>query len=57
MCRRSTYLVMLTGETTGLIDPMLHELGLKRRIGLTVNQFAVVPRIIAESDFLTVLPT
>lgn len=50
-------LVTLTGETTGLIDPMLQELGLKRRIGLTVNQFAVAPRIVAESDFLAVLPT
>ncbi len=49
-------LVTLTGESTGLIDPLLQERGLKRRIALTVNQFAVAPRIIAQSDLIAVLP-
>jgi DNA-binding transcriptional LysR family regulator len=49
-------LVTLTGESTGLLDPLLQEWGLKRRIALTVNQFAVAPRIIAQSDLLAVLP-
>ena len=50
-------LVTLTGESTGLIDPLLQNMGLKRRIALTVNQFAVAPRIIAQSDLIAVLPT
>lgn len=49
-------LVTLTGESTGLIDPLLQEQGLKRRIALTVNQFAVAPRIVAQSDLIAVLP-
>ena len=49
-------LVTLTGESTGLIDPLLQEMGLKRRIALTVNQFAVAPRLIAQSDLIAVLP-
>ncbi len=49
-------LVTLTGESTGLIDPLLQERGLKRRIAITVNQFAVAPRIIAQSDLIAVLP-
>lgn len=50
-------LVTLTGEPTGLIDPFLQERGLKRRIALTVNQFAVAPRIIAQSNLIAILPT
>jgi DNA-binding transcriptional LysR family regulator len=49
-------LVTLTGESTGLIDPLLQERGLKRQIALTVNQFAVAPRIIAQSNLIAVLP-
>ncbi len=49
-------LVTLTGESTGLLEPLLQERGLKRRIALTVNQFAVAPRIIAQTDLLAVLP-
>ena len=50
-------LVTLTGEPTGFIDSMLLEQGLKRRIMLTVNQFAVAPQLVAGSDLLAVLPT
>ncbi|ARV62901.1 hypothetical protein BZZ01_07535 [Nostocales cyanobacterium HT-58-2] len=50
-------LVTLTGESTGLIDPILQERGLQRRIALTVNQFAIAPRIVANSDFIAILPT
>jgi DNA-binding transcriptional LysR family regulator len=50
-------LVTLTGESTGMIEPMLQELGLQRRIMLTVNQFAVAPQLIACSDLIAVLPT
>ncbi|MBD0268046.1 MAG: hypothetical protein ICV77_07100 [Cyanobacteria bacterium Co-bin8] len=50
-------LVTLTGESTGLLEPLLQERGLKRRIGLTVNQFHVVPQLVANSDLIAVLPT
>jgi DNA-binding transcriptional LysR family regulator len=49
-------LVTLSGESTGLIDPLLQERGLKRRIALTVNQFAAAPRIVVQSDLIAVLP-
>lgn len=50
-------LVTLTGEATGLIDPLLQEQGLSRRIGLTVNQFSVAPQILVNSDLIAILPT
>lgn len=50
-------LVTLTGEPTGFIDSMLLEHGLQRQVMLTVNQFAVVPRLIIGSSLLAVLPT
>lgn len=50
-------LVTLTGEATGVIDPLLQEQGLNRRIGLTVNQFSVAPRILVNSDLIAILPT
>ncbi|MBD3886299.1 LysR family transcriptional regulator [Phormidium tenue FACHB-886] len=50
-------LVTLTGESTGLIDPLLQEQGLNRRIGLTVNQFSVAPQVLVNSDLIAVLPT
>lgn len=49
-------LVTLTGEATGFIDVILQERELKRRVALTVNQFAVAPQIIASSDLIAVLP-
>jgi DNA-binding transcriptional LysR family regulator len=50
-------LVTLTGEPTGLLEPLLQERGLKRRIGLTVNQFFVVPQLLINSDLVAILPT
>jgi len=50
-------LVTLTGESTGLIDPLLQERGLNRRIGLTVNQFSIAPQILVNSDLIAILPT
>jgi DNA-binding transcriptional LysR family regulator len=50
-------LVTLTGEATGLLEPFLHEQGLARRIGLTVNQFFVVPQLLVNSDLIAILPT
>lgn len=48
-------LVTLTGESTGLIDPLLQERGLKRRIAATVNQFAVAPQLVINSDLIAIL--
>ncbi len=50
-------LVTLTGETTGLLEPILQERGLKRRIALTVNHFGIAPRLVTCSDLIAVLPT
>lgn len=50
-------LVTLTGEVTGLIDPLLQERGLNRRVGLTINQFSVAPHILVTCDLIAVLPT
>lgn len=50
-------LVTLTGESTGLFEPILQERGLKRRIGITVNHFGIAPQLVACSDLISVLPT
>ncbi len=50
-------LVTLTGESTGLVEPLLQERGLKRRIAMTVNQFNLAPQLLAKSDLIAILPT
>lgn len=49
-------LVTLTGEATGFIDEQLREMELSRRITLTVNQFTLVPELIARSDLISAIP-
>ena len=49
-------LVTLTGEATGFIDEQLREMGLQRRIALTVNQFTLVPELIAGSSLISAMP-
>ncbi|BAZ17795.1 transcriptional regulator LysR family protein [Calothrix sp. NIES-4071] len=49
-------LVSLTGEATGFIDEQLREKGLQRRIVITVNQFNLVPELIANSDLISAIP-
>lgn len=49
-------LVTLTGEATGLVDKQLREMDLSRRIALTVNQFTLVPELIAGSDLISAIP-
>lgn len=48
-------LISLTGEATDFIDELLEEKGLKRRIGLTIIQFALAPVCIANSDLIGTL--
>jgi DNA-binding transcriptional LysR family regulator len=49
-------LVTLSGEPTGLIEPKLELLGLRRRVGVTVNQFMTAPLLLVNSDFIAILP-
>ena len=48
-------LVTLTGEATGFIDRLLQEKGLRRRIAITINQFALAPVVVANSDLIAAL--
>ncbi len=53
--RADHLLITLTGEATGFIDRILREKGLQRRILLTVNQFALAPAILANSDLIAAI--
>jgi DNA-binding transcriptional LysR family regulator len=48
-------MVTPSGETIGNIDQELSALGLTRRVGLTVNQFMIAPRIVARSSLVAIL--
>lgn len=48
--------VSFSGRPQGLIDSALANLGRRRRIVLTVNQFFTAGRVVTQSDLLTVLP-
>lgn len=52
----SHLLVSLRGDPRGFVDTALARRGLTRRIGMTVNQFAVAPSIIAASDMIMTMP-
>lgn len=49
-------LITPRGDPNGFVDDALGELGLSRRIALTVNHFSVVPAIIAETDLIVTMP-
>ena len=49
-------LVTPSGTSSGIVDHALAERGLTRRIGLTVNQFLLAPRILLTSRLIAVLP-
>jgi DNA-binding transcriptional LysR family regulator len=49
-------LVSFSGRPFGLVDQALAALGHKRRIVLTVNQFATAGRVVSASELLAVLP-
>lgn len=50
-------LITLTGEPTGIVDLLLQEKGLQRRIVVTINQFALAPELIASSDLIAAINT
>ncbi len=49
-------LVSPSGAPFGFVDEALAREGLKRRIGLSVNHFSVVPPIVANSDMIVTIP-
>ncbi|MBH8552880.1 LysR family transcriptional regulator [Nostocaceae cyanobacterium CENA357] len=53
--RADHLLITLTGEPTGFVDRILREQGLQRRIALTVNQFALAPAILADSNLIAAI--
>lgn len=50
-------LVSLSGDVTNPTDQALQQLGLSRRIALTVNNFSSAVPIISGSDLIAILPT
>jgi len=49
-------LVSPQGDSSGVVDQALRELGLRRRTALTVAHFLCAPWIIADTDLVTALP-
>ena len=50
-------LVSPEGERYGITDRLLEEVGLRRRVALTLPQFLVAPSALAASDLVALLPT
>lgn len=55
-CAARHLLVSFSGRPFGFIDEALANIGRKRRVVLTVNQFFTAGRVVANSNLLTVLP-
>ncbi|ARU56454.1 LysR family transcriptional regulator [Oleiphilus messinensis] len=49
-------LVSLSGHPSGIIDQVLQQQGLKRRVAVTVNHFPAVPNLLRNSNMIAVLP-
>jgi len=49
-------LVSLSGDSTGPTDQALQQLGMSRRVAITVNHFASAAPIIMDSNLIAVLP-
>lgn len=50
-------LVSITGEVTGPTDHALQNMGLSRRVAMSVNQFHNVPPLLKQSDLICVAPS
>ncbi|WP_070966649.1 LysR family transcriptional regulator [Vibrio sonorensis] len=48
--------VSLTGDATGTVDTALSELGLERRVAMTVNSFSAAIELLLQSSLIAVLP-
>lgn len=55
-CSANHLLVSFSGQSFGIVDRALTDLGRSRRIVLTVNQFFTGGQVVINSDLLTVLP-
>lgn len=55
-CNAHHLLVSFSGRAHGLIDEILSQMKMQRRIVLTVNQFFTAGRVVANSNLITVLP-
>ncbi len=55
-CAANHLLMSFSGRAHGQGDQVLAQMGRKRRILLTVNQFFTAGRVVANSDLITVLP-
>jgi DNA-binding transcriptional LysR family regulator len=49
-------LISRTGDASGFVDEILAEVGLRRRVAFTVPSFLLAPIVIAQTDYLAVLP-
>jgi len=49
-------LVSLSGEASGIVDILLAKQGLKRRLACTVNHFSCIPKMLLNSQLITVIP-
>jgi DNA-binding transcriptional LysR family regulator len=49
-------LVSLSGEASGAVDDILAKQGLKRRIACTVNHFSCIPKMLTNSELITIIP-
>jgi len=55
-CSARQMLVSYSGRPFGFVDEALASLGRKRRVVVTVNQFATAGRVVLSTDLITVLP-
>lgn len=49
-------LISRTGDASGFVDEILAEGGLKRRVAFTVPSFLLAPIVLAQTDYIAVLP-
>lgn len=49
-------MVSLSGDRQGIVDCMLSDLGLERRVAMTTNHFSVVPKLLRENTLIATLP-
>lgn len=49
-------LVSLSGDASSEVDVVLSQLGLRRRVAMTVNQFSLVPELLRETNLVALVP-
>lgn len=56
-CAHAHVLVSATGDAFGLVDAVLGEAGMKRRVALSVPSFMLALAVVAETDLVAAIPT